>query len=402
MEEKNIESSSSSYYLKLIYRWRKFLILHFLIVAIVAVVIALIIPKTFNSSATILPEGNSSIVSAVLPSEMTEGLGSAIGSLTGNSGGATNKIMSILKSRELATDVVEQFNLMQRFEAATMEDAIQAYRDMVFVTIDDELMIRISVNAKTGFFSSDEEEREISEFAHSVATYISSALDDRFTELSVEKARFERELVEQRFEQNKEDLEDAEEALRDFSLKNSLVALPRQIEAAVETAANLEAQIITNQIELASLRQTFGNERPEVKQKEIAINQARKRLNEIKLFGSTEDSLRLFPSFQAAPDLLMEFVELQREREVQSSLYELLVRQYEQLKLQEARQSPTLQFIDEPAVPTKRSSPTRSILVIFLCVIGAVAGIAYLISYELYQTKYKRIIEDSLSEAKSD
>lgn len=402
MEEKSKNSSSSSYYIKLIYRWRKFLFIHLLVVAITSVVISLIIPKTFNSSATILPEGGSSIVSAVLPAEMTEGLGSALGSLTGNSGEATNKIMSILKSRELATDVVEEFDLMQRFDAATIEDAIQAYREMVFVTIDDELMIRISVNAKTDFFSSDEEEQSTSEFAHDVATYVSIALDERFTELSVEKARFERELVEQRFEQNKEDLEDAEEALRDFSLKNSLVALPRQIEAAVETAANLEAQIITNEIELASLRQTFGNERSEVKQKEIAINQAKNRLNEIKLFGSTEDSLRLFPSFQAAPDLLMEFVELQRELEVQNSLYELLVRQYEQLKLQEARQSPSLQFIDTPAVPTKRSSPTRSLLVIFLCVIGAVAGIAYIISYELYKTKYEQVIQDSLREAKSD
>ncbi|WP_340104030.1 GNVR domain-containing protein [Rhodohalobacter sp. 8-1] len=402
MEDTSKKSSTTSYYVKLVYRWRKFLFLHFLIVAIVAVVIALIIPKTFSSSATILPEGGGSIASAILPAEMTEGLGSAIGSLTGSGGDETNKIMSLLKSRELATDAVEEFELMERFDAVTIEDAISGFREMVFVTIDDELMIRINVNAKTGFFSSDEEDQEASEFAHDVATYIADRLDERYTDLSVEKASFERQLVEERFEQNKEDLEDAEEALRDFSLKNSLIALPRQIEAAVETAANLEAQIITNQIELASLRQTFGSERPEVKQKQITIEQAKKRLEEIKLFGSTEDSLRLFPSFQAAPDLLMEFVELEREREVQSTLYGFLVRQYEQLKLQEARQTPTLQYIDKPAVPTKRSSPTRSILVIFLCVIGAVAGIAYLISYELYQTKYKRIIEDSLSEAKSD
>lgn len=401
MEETSQEKNTTSYYVKLVYRWRKFLILHLITVAVVSVIIALIIPKTFTSSATVLPESGDNIVSTILPTEMTEGLGSAIGSLTGASGGGTNKIMALLKSREIATDVVDEFDLMEKFEAATIEDAIQGFRDMVFVTIDDELMVRVSVNAKTGYISSEEEDRETSEFAHDVATYITDELDERFTELSVEKARFERELVEDRFEQNKEDLEAAEEALRDFSLKNSLIALPQQIQSAVETAATLEAQIITNQIELASLRQSFGNNRPEVRQKEVIVEEAKNRLNEIKLFGSTDDSLRLFPSFQAAPDLMMEFVELQREREVQSTLYEFLVRQYEQLKLQEARQSPTLQFIDEPAVPTKRSSPTRSILVIFLCVIGGVAGIAYIISYELYQVKLKKIIQDSLREAKS-
>lgn len=378
------------------------MIVHVLAVSVVAIIIALIIPKTFTSSATILPEGGFNLASAILPSEMTEGLGSAIGSLTGSAGGETNKIMSLLKSRELAVGVVEEFNLIDRFEAPTIEDAIQAYRDMVFVTIDDELMIRVSVHAETGFFSQNEEDRETSKFAHDVATYITSNLDQRFTELSVEKARFERELVETRFEQNKRDLQQAEEALRDFALNNSLIALPQQIEAAVQTTATLEAQIIANQIELATLKQTFGVNRSEVRKKEIIVEQAKKRLNEIKLFGSSKDSMSLFPSFQATPGLLMEYIELQREREVQNILYEFLIQQYERLKIQEARQSPSLQYIDEPAVPTKRTSPTRSILVIFLCMIGGVAGIGYIISYELYQNKYKNLITESIRDAKSE
>lgn len=402
MEETNRENNTTSYYIKLIYRWRKFLIIHLLAVAIVAVIIALIIPKTFTSSATILPEGGFNIASAVLPTEMTQGLGSAIGSLTGDSGGETNKIMSLLKSRELAVEVVEEFNLMDRFDSPTMEDAVQGFRDMVFVTIDDELMIRVTVHAKTGFFSQQEEEKKTSEFAHEIATFITSKLDQRFTDLSVEKARFERELVEERFEQNKSDLQQAEEAIRDFSLNNSLIALPQQIEAAVQTAAAIEARIITNQIELASLRQTLGNNRSEVRQKEIVIEQATNRLNEIKLFGSTEDSLRLFPSFQATPDLLMEFVDLEREREVQTILYEFLIQQYEQLKIQEARQSPTLQYIDQPAVPTKRTSPTRSILVIFLCIIGGVGGLAYIMGNELYLNRYRDMIKSSIKKAKSE
>lgn len=378
------------------------MVIHLLSVAIVAVIIALVIPKTFTSSATILPEGGFNIASAVLPTEMTEGLGSAIGSLTGDSGGQTNKLMSLLKSREIAVSVVEEFNLMDRFEAPTIEDAIQGFRDMVFVTIDDELMIQVSVHAETGFFSQQEEDRNTSEFAHDVATFITSKLDQRFTELSVEKARFERKLVENRFQQNKSDLQKAEEAIRDFSLNNALIALPQQVEAAVQTVASLEAQIITNQIELATLRQTFGDDRTEVRQKEIAIEQAQSRLNEIKLAGSTEDSLRLFPSFQATPDLMMEYADLQREREVQNILYEYLIQRFEQLKIQEARQSPTLQYIDRPAIPTKRTSPTRSILVIFLCLIGGVAGLAYITGYELYSNRYRDMIKSSIKKAKSE
>lgn len=402
MEEKKHKNESLSYYVKLTYRWRKFLVIHLLTIAIISIIIALIIPKTFTSSATVLPEGGFNIASAILPSHMTEGLGSAIGSLTGDSGAETNKIMSILKSRELAVNVINEFDLMSKFEAATLEDAIENFRDMVFVTIDDELMIRISVHAKSNFFNFKEDTDKTRQFAYNVAEFVTSELDRRFTNLSVEKATFERVLVEERFQQNQRDLQHAEEALRDFSLENSLIALPQQIEAAVETAAYLEAQIIADQIQLGAMTQSLGSSRPEVRQKQIAIEQAENRLNEIKLFGSSADSLRLFPSFQAAPDLVMQFVQLEREREVQTILYEFLIQQYEQLKIQEARQSPSLQYIDQPAIPTKRTSPTRSILVILLCLIGGVAGIGYIITYELYQDKYKNLIADTIRDAKSE
>lgn len=401
-EAQDISKKKFPYYLNLIYRWRKFLALHLSIVAAGAVIITLIIPKTYTSSATIIPESSQSIANMILPQKMTEGLGGAIGALSGGASNQTNTIMSILKSRELAVKAINEFDLMERFEAEKLEDAIEFYREMTFVTIDDEQMIRLSVNAKTDFFSFGDNVDETRQFVFELAEFITSELDRNFTRLNAEKAKFERILVEKRFLENQEDLKNAEQKIMEFSQKNSMISLPRQVEAAVETAAMLEAEIIANQIELAALTQTMSSSRPEVRQKQITVEQAEKKLSEIKLFGSSQDSLRLLPSFRAAPELLMEFVRLQREVSVQNLLYEFLIQQYEQLKIQEAQQSPSLQFIDRPAVPTKRTSPVRSLLAILLFTIGFVAGMAYLAGYELYHDKYKQLLKNSLQQAKEE
>jgi len=397
----DISKYNFMYYVQLIYRWRKFLTLHLTLVAIGAVIITLIIPKTFTSSATVLPESSQNVANMILPQKMTEGLGGAIGALTGSASNQTNTIMAILKSRELAVTVIDEFDLMERFEVDKLEEAIEEYREMIFVTIDDEQMIQLSVNAKTNFFNFQDNVDETRHFVFELAEFITSELDRNFTRLNAEKAKFERILVEKRFLENQEDLRKAEQEILEFSQKNSMISLPKQVEAAVETAAMLEAEIIANQIELATLTQTMSSSRPEVRQKQITVEQAEKKLSEIKLFGSSQDSLRLLPSFHAAPELLMEYVRLQRERSVQNILYEFLIQQYEQLKIQEARQSPSLQFIDRPAVPTKRTSPVRSLLAILLFSIGFIAGMAYLIGYELYQSKYKQLLADSIQQAKS-
>lgn len=394
--------NSLTNYIQLIYRWRKFLLLHLVLVALGAVIITLIIPKTYTSSATIVPESSQNVANMILPQKMTEGLGGAISALTGSASNQTNTIMSLLKSRDLAVTVIDKFDLMERFEADRLEDAIEFYREMIFVTIDDEQMIRLSVNAKTDFFNFQDNVDETRQFVFELADFIISEVDRNFTRLNAEKAKFERILVEKRFLENQEDLRNAEREIMEFSKKNSMISLPQQLEAAVETAAMLEAEIIANQIELAALSQTLSTSRPEVRQKQITVEQAEKKLSEIKLFGSSQDSLKLLPSFQAAPELLMDFVRLQREVRVQNLLYEFLIQQYEQLKIQEVRQAPSLQFIDRPAVPTKRTSPVRSLLAILLFSIGVIAGMAYIAGYELYKRKYKQLLKDSLNQVKTD
>lgn len=383
---------SLAYYFKVFRRWKKFIVIHLISVSVIAVVLSLIVPHTYNSSATILPSEGSGALNTIIPPQMTEGLGGAISRLTGTGRDDKNMLLSILNSRNLATNVISEFNLMERFKAPTIEDAIEEYREMVSVSINDELMISLSVRVKSRFFNLQNDVDEARKLSFDIANFILQTLDERFTSLNVERASFERRLLEERFRQNQEDIRHIEEKALDFAEKNSLISLPTQIESAVETAASLESQIIINEIELLVLRQTFSDNSPDIRRKQILINESRNKLNEIKLSGSSQEDYQVFPSFTKAPQLILEYARLQREERVQNIIYEFLIQQLEQVRLEEAKQTPTLQYIDLPVQPTKRVAPVRSIFVIILVMIGTILGAGYILVHELYSNKYRDII----------
>ncbi len=57
----------------------------------------------------------------------------------------------------------------------------------------------------------------------------------------------------------------------------------------------------------------------------------------------------------------MELVRLTREVKVQETVYNLLTAQFEQAKINEARDTPTVQFLDR-AVPAERKSKPKTVL----------------------------------------
>ena len=70
--------------------------------------------------------------------------------------------------------------------------------------------------------------------------------------------------------------------------------------------------------------------------------------------------------FRDTPRLEMQFLRLTREVEIQNTLFTLLTEQFEQAKLQEARDTPTLLTLDVAVPPIKRSSPKRTITVLIV------------------------------------
>jgi hypothetical protein len=96
---------------------------------------------------------------------------------------------------------------------------------------------------------------------------------------------------------------------------------------------------------------------------EARITELKQQLQKLGGGGSpaevkNDDSL--YPSIRKLPLLGVTYFDLYRESKIQETVYELLTQQYELAKVQEAKEIPSVKILDEPVVPTKKSYPHRS------------------------------------------
>lgn len=377
----------------LIYRSRYFLLIQSVLIAIISVLIALSVPKTFSASATILPPEQSGALTAFLPQGMTQGLNSVLGTSALNKGGETNKIMSILYSRNLAEKTIRKFDLIDRFDANTIEDAIESYREKVSVEVDEEGSIRVTVGLQTEFFHPEENETEVQLLAKEVSDYVVSELDNIYTSLETQRARYQLDVLDERYEKNLQDLRDIEENIKEFGEEFGVIALPEQTEAMIQNLAQLESQIAIEEVKLQVAKQTFQEGASEIRTKEILVSELNQKLNQLKNNGSASDSTGPLLAFTETPELALEYTRYRRDLTVQNLIYEFLTQQIEQLKLQEAKDTPSIQFVDMPQVPTKRSAPTRSLLTIGLFLSGMLISVLYVILKAYYYEKLSTFAE---------
>ena len=90
----------------------------------------------------------------------------------------------------------------------------------------------------------------------------------------------------------------------------------------------------------------------------------------------------LFPVFSDIPDLITKYFRLQREFEVQETIYTFLVREFEEAKIQETRDTPTLHIIDEAVPPIKRVKPQRALLVLIAGFIAIIFSLIFVFIFE--------------------
>jgi uncharacterized protein involved in exopolysaccharide biosynthesis len=91
-----------------------------------------------------------------------------------------------------------------------------------------------------------------------------------------------------------------------------------------------------------------------------------------------------------APELALQFLRLTRELEIQTTIFELLKQQYEHAKIQEMRDTPTVQVLDEASEPELKSEPKR----VFTALLGGVLSFGltlfFILLYEFSQREKEK------------
>lgn len=326
---------------------RKNIIFYFCCAAIVlSVCYSLTLNNIYTATAKLLPPQKESGggLSALL--SQAGGLASLAGGM--GIGGSTDLYIGILKSRSVADAVVKRLDLQREFKSKTPEDARKTLEGAVKFQAGKDGIISISADS-----------RDPAKAALLANTFVDE-LSRRSVQLNLTKAGTERVFLEKRLEVAKRDLQNAENDMKTFQEKHKTIKADSQATATIGGIAQLKAELAMKEVQLAGLRSTMTDENSQVKTLMSAIANIKSQINTMSGSGGND----FIPSAGNLPGLGIDYVRKLRELKIQEAIFEQLSKQYEVAKLNEAKDSSSLQVLDEAVAPLHKSKPKRSMIVI--------------------------------------
>ncbi|WP_306535468.1 Wzz/FepE/Etk N-terminal domain-containing protein [Geobacter sp.] len=344
--------------LQVLVRRKRLIIVMCAVAALLSVAYSLTLPNIYTATARVLPpqkDGGGGLSAMLGQAGALAGL-AGVGGL----GGGADLYVGILKSRSVADAVIKKLDLQKELKTKTPDESRAALQGMVKIQAGKDGIISVAADSNNP------------QLAARLANTFVDELGKKSVELNLTKAGTERIFLEKRLDVVRTDLKKAEEAIRGFQEKNRAFKVDAQATATIEGAAKLKAEIVSKEVQLASLRSFQTNENPEVKAVEAALAKLRGQLGALTGGGRSND---LMLSAGSMPGLGLEYVRLMREVKTQEAIFEQLTKQYEMAKLGEAKDSSSIQVLDEAVVPQQKSKPKRSLIVILSTVTAFFVGI---------------------------
>lgn len=396
-------ASYSSPLLLLLWEQRATVRRAFVYALLAGTVIALLIPNLYTSKARIMPpdeQGGAAMLASLLGKADSPGLGTLaqIG-LGQKTNGALYAYL--LHSRTVQDRIVERFELQKEYSKRYRDDAIKKLDDRTDVDED----------RKSGVITIEVSDRKRERARQMALAYIDE-LNRLLAEVSTSAARRERIFVEQRLVGVQKDLQAAEKELSEFSSKTTVLDVKEQTKAMVESEAVMQAQLIVAESELQGLEQIYTPSNVRVRSVRARVEELRRQLHafagsDTAEAGSSNGTVDdLYPTIRKLPILGVTWVDLYRRARIQEAVFELLTKQYELARIQEAKEIPTIKVVDVPELPEKKSFPPRLLIICLFAAGGILAAVAWIIYSPLWQSlppsdPGKRIVQDMTEQLSS-
>ena len=379
-QRENLVGSAFLDFLFTIAKFRKFLSIFIFIIVGGAILLALLTPKEYKATSSVLPVAQSDLLSSLGGiSSLTKSF-SPLRGLSGLSGSdETDKYFAILKSKNVQHRLIDDFNLRKVYDL----------QDEPLWKVEKVLSNNLNFDLETEGNILIEVYDESPERAAKMANFLVSMLNEINTELHVTNARSTREFIEKRYFQNIEDITTLELQMKDFQEKYGVIAVPEQIEATVKSLAELYVDLAREEVALSVLRKTLSKDNPALLTKEIEYEEISNKINK---FGSgnliTEYPKVLIP-LNVAPKLVNKYLNIYKNLEIQYTIAEFITPVYEQAKIEEVRSTPSVLVLDEAYPPERKARPKIALYALIGLVVSLVLGLFIVFMLELLRKLQK-------------
>lgn len=330
--------------------YRRLLVIFPLVIGIIAAVVAFMLPPVFRASATLLPPQQAQSGAALLAQ-----LGGADSLLAGAAGikSPGEVYVGILKSRTVADSLIKKFDLMKVYDIPSLERTRVALAANTSISTGKDGSITIAVDDKDKARAAD------------LANAYTLELSNLTKVLAVTAAAQRRLFYEKQLEQAKDNLAAAESKLKSRLDSGGVISVDTDSKAIVETMGRLRAKISAKEIELNAMKSFVTSNNQQYKRAEEELQSLRTGLDRLEngAAGTVETTARRDGNGLGNIQLL-------RDVKYHQMLYELLAKQFEVARLEEAKDGPLIQVLDAAMPPENKFKPKR-LLLILLALLGA-------------------------------
>lgn len=353
----NIKDSNNMDFLNIVIIFAKNKKLIFLFPILIGVLVAgisLLIPNRYTAVAVVLP-----------PQQQQNSTSALLGQLGALGGGAAalgmknpnDTYISMLESRTVRDNIIKRFDLNTVYKVKSSEDSRGELEKASIFSSGKDGMIVLKV--------SDADPKRAAEMTNAFVDELQKLTQVlAFTEASQRRVFFEKQLSTA-----KDNLSVAEVNLKQTQEKTGLIQLDSQATAIIRSSADLKTAIAEKEVALSSMRTFATANNPLYIQTQKALEGLQNQLNKLETgnnFGPGNTSI----STSKVPEVALEYVRRMRDLKASEGIYEMMLKQLELAKVDEAKQSTLIQVLDNAIVPEKKSGPKRLIIVVLSVVIS--------------------------------
>lgn len=324
-----------------------------------ALAYALLAKPIFTASTSIMP-----------PQQQNSGISAMLGQLGGLAGAAggiaglknpNDLYIGMLQSRTVSDNLINRFKLRQHYDKDTMDDTRKALQTASSVVSGKDGLININVDDPDP------------QFAATLANAYVQELKAVNQSLAVTDAAKRRLFFEQQLKDAKTQLAAAETDLRKTQERTGMILPEGQLPAIVASVTQLRANIAAKEVQLEAMRSFATAQNPAYIKTQQELAGLREQLAKLDT-GHGSDSSLFVPTGKIAQSGL-EYMRKLRELKYQETVFELLSKQYEIAKIDEAKDSSLIQVLDPAVPPELKSKPKRGLIVALGLLVGLMIGI---------------------------
>ena len=260
--------------------------------------------------------------------------------------------VSLLTSRTVEDAMIQRFGLMKEYHEKRMSDTRKELeRRTTAVAGTKDGLIRLSIEDHDPKRAAELANGWVEEFRRLSAS------------LAITEAARRRLFFEQQLQQAKDQLTEAEDAMTKTEQTTGVLQIDSQARALIESAAILRAQVVAKEVQIEGMRSFAAEDNPNLilaKQELAALQSQLEHVAGSQSDVGSDINLSKGRVTQAG----MEYIRRYRDLKYKETVFELLAKEFEVAKLDEAREGSIIQVVDAAVPPDKKSSPHRTLIVL--------------------------------------